>query len=225
MLHIIDPAKRSGVATHFPAPMTERNYDHVPGTTSESGDTVPDNDSTADNKPTPVTAVTNPGNIVSSSGVTNNVGAVSINGVTTNNAGASVNGVTNDVGAAVSVSGVTKNDAAIVKGASKSVASPSNVSSSANEKKSSSASKEQKSDAQVAVKTREVDNDSFLMPQIRPKSSVQEKPPKFGRITKFRHLKGTPLHKSQHFENLKGLSKSTPAETDIIQVCSDWSIF
>ena len=54
--------------------------------------------------------------------------------------------------------------------------------------------------------------------QVRPKSSDKRgsSVPKFGRVTKFKHLKGTPLHKSHRFENLKGLSKSTPAETDIV---------
>ncbi len=37
-------------------------------------------------------------------------------------------------------------------------------------------------------------------------------------MTKFRHMKGTPLHKSKHFENLKNLSKALPAECDFIQV-------
>ena len=41
---------------------------------------------------------------------------------------------------------------------------------------------------------------------------------RFGRVTKFRHMKGTPLHKSKHFENLKNLSKALPAECDFIQV-------
>jgi hypothetical protein len=41
---------------------------------------------------------------------------------------------------------------------------------------------------------------------------------RFGRVTKFRHMKGTPLHKSNHFENLKNLSKALPAECDFIQV-------
>jgi hypothetical protein len=33
-------------------------------------------------------------------------------------------------------------------------------------------------------------------------------------------MKGTPLHKSKHFENLKNLSKALPAECDFIQVCT-----
>ena len=65
---------------------------------------------------------------------------------------------------------------------------------------------------------READSSSFLLPDIRPKSSTPDKPTKFGRPTKFKHLTGTPFHKSQHFENLKNLSKSTAGETDIIQV-------
>ena len=60
--------------------------------------------------------------------------------------------------------------------------------------------------------------DSFLMPQVRPTSTSKPntKASKFGRTTKFKHLKGTPLHKSTHFENLKNLSKSVAAECDII---------
>jgi len=59
-------------------------------------------------------------------------------------------------------------------------------------------------------------SDSFLMPQVRPKSPMPKRASKFGRTTKFKHLKGTPLHKSEHFENLKNLSKSVAAECDII---------
>ena len=85
-------------------------------------------------------------------------------------------------------------------------------------KSSTTNNNEDTADGEVTVERRDVDENSFLLPQIRPKSSVKEKAPKFGRVTKFRHLKGTPLHKSQRFENLRGLSRSTPAETDIIQV-------
>ena len=85
-------------------------------------------------------------------------------------------------------------------------------------KSSTTNNNEDTADGEVTVERRDVDEKSFLLPQIRPKSSVKEKAPKFGRVTKFRHLKGTPLHKSQRFENLRGLSRSTPAETDIIQV-------
>ena len=56
------------------------------------------------------------------------------------------------------------------------------------------------------------------MPELRPKPSSPDKPTKFGRLTKFKHLKGKPLHKSQHFDNLKNLSKSTSTESDIIYV-------
>lgn len=61
-------------------------------------------------------------------------------------------------------------------------------------------------------------DDSFLMPQVRPKSHNKSngRASKFGRATKFKHLKGTPLHKSQHFENLKNLSKSVASECDIV---------
>ena len=50
-------------------------------------------------------------------------------------------------------------------------------------------------DGVVKVEMREVEEDSFLMSQIRPRSSVREsvKTPKFGRTTKFKHLKVTVL--------------------------------
>merc|ERR1711936_15608 len=53
-------------------------------------------------------------------------------------------------------------------------------------------------------------DDSFLMLQLRPKSGAKSnaKASKFGRATKFKHLKGTTMLKSNHFENLKNLSKS-----------------
>jgi coronin-7 len=63
---------------------------------------------------------------------------------------------------------------------------------------------------------RTAEDGSFLMQQVRPKSPMPKRASKFGRATKFKHLKGTPLHKSQHFENLKNLSKSVAAECDII---------
>ena len=74
-------------------------------------------------------------------------------------------------------------------------------------------------DGVVKVEVRNVPKDSFQMKQIRPTimSEKDKRGSKFGRTTKFKHLKGTTLHKSQHFENLKSLSRSTPAETDIIQ--------
>lgn len=37
----------------------------------------------------------------------------------------------------------------------------------------------------------------------------------FGKVSKFRHLKGTVAHKSCHIENLKNLSRSIPSESDV----------
>ncbi|GJQ82345.1 hypothetical protein Trydic_g416 [Trypoxylus dichotomus] len=36
----------------------------------------------------------------------------------------------------------------------------------------------------------------------------------FGRVSKFRHLKGTPAHKSQHIENIRNISRQIPGECD-----------
>lgn len=36
----------------------------------------------------------------------------------------------------------------------------------------------------------------------------------FGRVSKFRHLKGTPAHKSLHIENIRNLSRQIPGECD-----------
>ncbi|XP_017767884.1 PREDICTED: coronin-7 isoform X2 [Nicrophorus vespilloides] len=36
----------------------------------------------------------------------------------------------------------------------------------------------------------------------------------FGRVSKFRHLKGTPAHKSMHIENIRNLSRQIPGECD-----------
>ena len=47
-------------------------------------------------------------------------------------------------------------------------------------------------------------------PSKRPSSKM------FGRVSKFKHLKGEPLHKSKHFENLKNLSKTVPAECNMV---------
>ncbi|CAG9827936.1 unnamed protein product [Diabrotica balteata] len=40
---------------------------------------------------------------------------------------------------------------------------------------------------------------------------------KLGRVSKFRHLKGTPLHKSFHIENIRNLSRQIPGECDGFQ--------
>lgn len=37
----------------------------------------------------------------------------------------------------------------------------------------------------------------------------------FGKVSKFRHLKGTPLHKSTHIENLRNISRQIPPECDV----------
>ena len=63
-------------------------------------------------------------------------------------------------------------------------------------------------DGVVKVEMREVEEDSFLMSQIRPRSSVREsaKTPKFGRTTKFKHLKVICPHFSYHSNVKNGFS-------------------
>ena len=71
-------------------------------------------------------------------------------------------------------------------------------------------------------KTRSDKSEPFVMPQVRPQTMLtNNRMSKFGRVTKFKHMKGTPMHKSMHFENLKNLSKSVPADCDFIQVNSE----
>ena len=80
-------------------------------------------------------------------------------------------------------------------------------------------------EAFLRPKSRSDKNEPFLMPQMRPQLTPapenNRRMSKFGRVTKFKHMKGTPLHKSMHFENLKNLSKSVPADCDVIQVNSE----
>ena len=71
-------------------------------------------------------------------------------------------------------------------------------------------------------------SEPFLMAQTRPQqpslveaSLSNNRLSKFGRVTKFRHMKGTPMPKSMHFENLKNLSKSVSADCDFIQANPD----
>jgi len=85
-----------------------------------------------------------------------------------------------------------------------------------------------KSESIVKPTLRNDKTEPFLMPQVRPHNTPAASPnlsnnrlSKFGRVTKFRHMKGTPLNKSMHFENLKNLSKSVPADCDFIQVNSE----
>ena len=78
--------------------------------------------------------------------------------------------------------------------------------------------------ADLKAKTRTDKSEPFMLPQVRPQhragssSLANNRLSKFGRVTKFKHMKGTPLHKSMHFENLKNLSKSMAADCDVIQV-------
>ncbi|KAI4463525.1 coronin [Holotrichia oblita] len=50
--------------------------------------------------------------------------------------------------------------------------------------------------------------DSAVTPAPKRTSTV------FGRVSKFRHLKGTPAHKSQHIENIRNLSRQISGECD-----------
>ena len=76
----------------------------------------------------------------------------------------------------------------------------------------------------LTPKDRNDKSEPFLIPQQRPQFPVSpsnNRTSKFGRVTKFKHMKGTPMHKSMHFENLKNLSKSVPADCDFIKVNSE----
>ncbi|XP_049826168.1 coronin-7 isoform X2 [Aethina tumida] len=57
-----------------------------------------------------------------------------------------------------------------------------------------------------------------LDPQAMRKSEAVPTPKRtstvFGRVSKFRHLKGTPAHKSQHIENIRNLSRQISGECD-----------
>lgn len=82
--------------------------------------------------------------------------------------------------------------------------------------------REAKEKKEISIQRR--DGDSFLMPQIRPKADGKPANPrasKFGRQTKFKHFKGTTMAKSMLFHNLKNLSKSVAAESDIIKANVD----
>merc|ERR1719318_2059733 len=83
---------------------------------------------------------------------------------------------------------------------------------------------DQNSDAPLKPTMLKDASEPFLMAQTRPQQpSLVEanlsnnRLSKFGRVTKFRHMKGTPMPKSMHFENLKNLSKSVSADCDFIQ--------
>ena len=81
-------------------------------------------------------------------------------------------------------------------------------------------------EAFLRPKSRTDKSEPFLMPQQRPQHSgspqlSNNRTSKFGRVTKFKHMKGTPMHKSMHFENLKNLSKSVAADCDVIHANSD----
>lgn len=51
-------------------------------------------------------------------------------------------------------------------------------------------------------------------PQILGTPAPKRTSTVFGRVSKFRHLKGTPAHKSQHFENIRNVSRQIPGECD-----------
>jgi len=72
-------------------------------------------------------------------------------------------------------------------------------------------------------KIRKDKNNPFVMTHMRPQFNevAQNRASRFGRVTKFRHMKGTAMHKSKHFDNLKNLSKGVPAECEYIQANTD----
>jgi coronin-7 len=39
----------------------------------------------------------------------------------------------------------------------------------------------------------------------------------FGKVSKYRHLKGITAHKSLHIENVKNISRQVPLESEIFQ--------
>ena len=82
---------------------------------------------------------------------------------------------------------------------------------------------EQNSDAPLQPTVNQDQSEPFMMVQTRPRQPSNESPnlsnnrlSKFGRVTKFRHMKGTPMTKSMHFDNLKNLSKSVSSDCDFI---------
>ncbi|KAJ9590762.1 hypothetical protein L9F63_016278, partial [Diploptera punctata] len=56
------------------------------------------------------------------------------------------------------------------------------------------------------------------MPEKKPEPVTTPTPKRtstvFGRVSKFRHLKGTPLHKSTHIENVRNISRQISGECD-----------
>ncbi|KAJ8922826.1 hypothetical protein NQ315_007861 [Exocentrus adspersus] len=64
-----------------------------------------------------------------------------------------------------------------------------------------------------------VSKQQSLDPQAVKKQEVSVPTPKrtstvFGRVSKFRHLKGTPAHKSHHIENIRNISRQISGECD-----------
>ena len=45
------------------------------------------------------------------------------------------------------------------------------------------------------------------------------------RTSKFRHLLGTPMHKSNNIENVRNLSISLPGDSDAFQVNQEFAVF
>jgi coronin-7 len=72
-----------------------------------------------------------------------------------------------------------------------------------NSRKSGQVSKQLSLDHQAGKK-----GDNFAAPTPKRTSTV------FGRVSKFRHLKGTPAHKSFHIENIRNLSRQISGECD-----------
>lgn len=70
--------------------------------------------------------------------------------------------------------------------------------------------------------TATVTADPFRRPQLPKKSEDKVKEPSpamtkrtstvFGKVSKYRHLKCTPAHKSTHIENLRNISRQIPGE-------------
>uniref|UniRef100_A0A182NVF3 Coronin n=1 Tax=Anopheles dirus TaxID=7168 RepID=A0A182NVF3_9DIPT len=68
-----------------------------------------------------------------------------------------------------------------------------------------------RSNTTAGVATSAANNNNNVGVALKRTSTV------FGRVSKFRHLKGTPGHKSTHIENIRNLSRQIPGECDGFQ--------
>lgn len=74
---------------------------------------------------------------------------------------------------------------------------------------------EEKKPSPVLMKRQESMKTEMKKAETKSEIGMKRTSTVFGKVSKFRHLKGTAAHKSLHIENLKNISRQIPPECDV----------